>query len=268
MSVRVGSARINEKGTTTGGKAGDSTGKEVSIQSWYLHSKGWVVIRAKDASIREAIAHNMESICNNDNIGYCQTHRSSLTTVAKPYGYDASKVTSKVEVDCSEAVRNCVLYAGITVNSFTTASEKNVLKATSKFEILTSDAYCKKSDNLLRGDILVTKSKGHTVVVLDNGVAASAGANTSTNTGSTAVRIESAKSKDNSIAGTYSVTASNGLNLRAGAGTSKAKVKVLSNGETVKCYGYYTTVGTTKWYLVAVDGVTGFCSSKYLKKLT
>ena len=40
MAVRIGSARINEKGITTGGKAGDQTGGEVSIQNYYLHRKG------------------------------------------------------------------------------------------------------------------------------------------------------------------------------------------------------------------------------------
>lgn len=167
--VRVGSARINEKNTINGGNPGDQNGKEVSIQPWYLHSKGWIVIRAKDAKVREAIAHNMESICNNNNIGYCQNHRSTLTTAAKPYGYDASKVTQKVEVDCSEAVRNCLLYAGIKVLSFSTVTEVNALLKTGEFDILTDTPHTTTSDNLLRGDILVTKTKGHTVVVLDNG---------------------------------------------------------------------------------------------------
>lgn len=169
MSVIIGSARSNENGKLTGGKAGDQTGREVSTQNWYLHSKGWVVIRAKDASVREKIAKNMQSICDNNNIGYCQGHRTSLTSAAKPYGYDASKVRVKCEVDCSEAVRNCVLYAGINVGSFTTANEKTVLKNTEKFEVLTDTKYCKSSDYLLRGDILVTRTKGHTVVVLTNG---------------------------------------------------------------------------------------------------
>ncbi|MCH5271880.1 MAG: peptidoglycan-binding protein [Lachnospiraceae bacterium] len=169
MSVRVGSARINENGRISGGAAGDQTGSEVSTQNWYLHSKGWILLRARDSAIREKMAHNMESICRNDNIGYCQDHRSTLTSAAKPYGYDASKVSKKVEVDCSEAVRNCVLYAGITVGSFNTANEVNILMTTGAFEKLTADKYCKSSDYLLRGDVLVTKNKGHTVVVLDNG---------------------------------------------------------------------------------------------------
>ena len=64
--VRVGSARSNENGGINGGKPGDQKGgREVSTQDWYLHSKGWVVIRAKDRQVRELIAHNMESICAN-----------------------------------------------------------------------------------------------------------------------------------------------------------------------------------------------------------
>ena len=169
MSVIVGSARINEKGGINDGAAGDQTGGEVSTQAWYLHNKGWVVIRAKDPVVREKIAKNMQAICDNDNIGYCQDHRTSLTNAAKPYGYNASKVKTKVEVDCSEAVRNCVLYAGINVGSFSTSGEVSALKNTGKFEVMTDDMYCKAPDYLLRGDILVTRTKGHTVVVLSNG---------------------------------------------------------------------------------------------------
>ena len=171
--VRVGSARSNENGGINGGKPGDQkNGREVSTQDWYLHSKGWVVIRAKDRPVRELIAHNMESICANNNIGYCQEHRTSLTAIAAGYGYDASKVLSPCETDCSEAVRVCCLYAGVKVASFNTANEVSTLWATGKFDILKDDKYCKKPDYLSRGDILVTRTKGHTVVVLDDGAKA------------------------------------------------------------------------------------------------
>lgn len=190
MSVRVGSARSNENGGINGGVAGDQTGGEVATQAWYLHSKGWVVLRAKNAAVREKIARNMESICANDNIGYCQDHRATLTSAAKAYGYDASKVTQKVEVDCSEAVRNCLLYAGITVASFSTATEASALVATGAFEKLTDSKYCNSSDYLLRGDILVTKTKGHTVVVLDSGSkAAISGLGTNQNAESAAHKV-------------------------------------------------------------------------------
>lgn len=118
------------------------------------------------------IAHNMESICANNNIGYCQEHRTSLIAIAAGYGYDASKVLSPCETDCSEAVRVCCLYAGVKVASFNTANEVSTLRATGKFDILKDDKYCKKPDYLSRGDILVTRTKGHTVVVLDDGAKA------------------------------------------------------------------------------------------------
>ena len=79
------------------------------------------------------------------------------------------------------------------------------------------------------------------------------------------VKVESAKSFNKALAGTYKVTAS-ALNLRTGAGTSKSVIEVMKNGEKVQCYGYYTTVSGTKWLYIVHDGQTGFASSKYLKK--
>ncbi len=169
VAVKIGSARINEKGTVTGGKAGDQTGGEVSTQNWYLHSKGWVVIRPKDKTVAEKIAKCMEMACANNNIGYCQTHRDDLRRISVQYRYSVDKVKVKVEVDCSALVRVCCLYAGISVGDFNTASEVSVLKKTGKFDIITDKNVCNSSDRMRRGDILVTKTKGHTVVVLTNG---------------------------------------------------------------------------------------------------
>ena len=81
---------------------------------------------------------------------------------------------------------------------------------------------------------------------------------------------ESAKKFDKAVAGTYAVTAENALNVRYGAGTSKAVMVVIPNGWKVKCYGYYTSVLGTKWLKVQFTykgtKYTGFSSSKYLKK--
>ena len=81
----------------------------------------------------------------------------------------------------------------------------------------------------------------------------------------TGAKVESAKSFDKSLAGTYKVTAS-ALNLRTGAGTTKKIIEAIKNGDKVRCYGYYTTVSGTKWLYIEHDGKTGFASSKYLKK--
>lgn len=169
MAVKVGSARSDENGKITGGKAGNQNGRELGTQSWYSHSKGWYVLRAKDPEVREKIAKCMEMACKNKHIGYDQNQRNSLYVEAEKIGFNVSKVTKDVETDCSALVRVCCAYAGISVKDFNTSSEAKTLVNTGEFDKLTDDAYCKRSDYLLRGDILVTKTKGHTVVVLSNG---------------------------------------------------------------------------------------------------
>ena len=40
---QIAHASINEKGTVTGGRSGDQTGKEICIRSYYEYSGGWDV---------------------------------------------------------------------------------------------------------------------------------------------------------------------------------------------------------------------------------
>lgn len=88
---------------------------------------------------------------------------------------------------------------------------------------------------------------------------------------------EGAAAHDPELKGTYRVTADSGLNLRRGAGTAenrwgkdKSVCAVMPKGAKVRCYGYYTALGNTRWLLVQYsDGEvthTGFASRRYLKK--
>jgi hypothetical protein len=77
--------------------------------------------------------------------------------------------------------------------------------------------------------------------------------------------VDPAKAFLKSIAGTYRTTAN--LNLRVGAGTSKDIITTMNSGSTVNCYGYYTPVNGTKWYLLKFGDKTGFASSRYLKHI-
>lgn len=163
--VYFGSARIDENGNASGGAAGDQTGKEVSTQPYYMHSKGWNVLRAKEPQVREAIAQDMEWACANNNIGYDQSQNKTLHEVARPLGFNCSLVGTPCETDCARLVRVCVLYAGVQCSDFYTGNELDALLATGAFE----QVYPAMPDGLMRGDILVTKTKGHTVVVLTNG---------------------------------------------------------------------------------------------------
>ena len=198
MPVYIGSARIDERGKISGGAAGDQTGKEVSYQTWYLHSKGWVVLRAKDPEIRNKIAYAMKAACDNNNIGYDQTNRLGLYEAVKNYGFDPAKCVVLTETDCSALIRVCVCYAsGKSIPNFNTSSELSVLKATGLFDVYTDDAHCKSSSNLLPGDILVTKTKGHTVAVIS--VPSTNSDNSSLKRGSKGDRVKELQTKLNKL---------------------------------------------------------------------
>lgn len=271
MSVLIGSARLNENGKTTGGCPGDQTGREVGIQEWYMHTKAWIVLRAKTLAVREAIAYAMAAACNNNHIGYCQSHshRTRATLAAQPHGYDPAKITTDVETDCSELVRLCCLYAGIKVPSFNTSSERNVLMNTGMFVVYEDGEHCNSSDRLLHGDILVTRTKGHTVVVLSDGPAAAQEKDSpAAEKPKKATKPEAARAFSKSMAGTYKTISA--LHLRSGAGKNKASLAVLPKGTIVHCYGYYTVADGTRWLYVQTSlygkEKVGFCSANFLKE--
>lgn len=157
MALIIGHASIDENGNATGGAVGDQNGREVCTRSYYLHSKGWYLLRPKSITHANAIAEAMLRACNNNNIGYDQSNRSGIIK----YG---TGTTVKTECDCSSLVRQCVI-EGTDMDSgnFTTANEAKMLQSMGIFEPTVSVT---SSTVLYNGDILVTKTKGHTVIVV------------------------------------------------------------------------------------------------------
>ena len=166
MTIKVGSARIDERGHAHGGRAGDQTGKEVSTQNYYRHSKGWVVLRPKTAEQANKIAKNMLYACANHHIGYDQYQRNTLYNIAKDVGFNCSLVNKNCETDCSALVRVCLAYAGINVENFRTYNQRTVLLNSGQFTDVTSKVNTSTGKGLCIGDVLVTKTHGHTVVVV------------------------------------------------------------------------------------------------------
>lgn len=162
MTVYVGSARIDERGAATNGKAGDQKQTstpdyvgEVSQQKFYVHTKGWNILRAKKDDVAQRLADSMIRACNNSNLGYDQNQRLGVVT-------NGTGSTIKTECDCSSLVRRCILEAlGVDPGNFTTGNEATVVMKTGAFDKIPY----KSGDKLYTGDILVTKTKGHTVIV-------------------------------------------------------------------------------------------------------
>ena len=53
-------ASINEKGTTTGGKTGDQTGREIAVGSFYEYKKGWDYVLRYSKKDNEVVKVNIE----------------------------------------------------------------------------------------------------------------------------------------------------------------------------------------------------------------
>ena len=166
MKVLIGSARIDEHGEAHGGQAGDQTGGEVALQNWYLHKLGWRVLRPKDGRKAEKIAWCMRAACENPHIGYDQWQRDTLYEAARQVNFNCALVDQNVETDCSALVRVCLAYAGIGTPNFRTWDEAKVLLDTGEFDELRGDSYTLRADRLRTGDVLVTRSHGHTAVVV------------------------------------------------------------------------------------------------------
>lgn len=157
MTMKLGHASIDERGKASGGVAGDQTQKEVCISTYYLHAKGWYLLRPKSVDHANKIAAAMIRACENNNIGYDQSERLGIIK----YGTNSSV---KTECDCSSLVRQCVIEGtGKDPGNFTTANEKTMLQNTRLFENAISVT---SSTVMYNGDILVTKTKGHTAIIV------------------------------------------------------------------------------------------------------
>lgn len=161
-NVIIGSARHDEFGKLAG-KAGDQlqTGSgndfkgEVSMQPYYMHKYGWYVLRFKDVAYRHKMAERKVKACNNPNNGYSQSDRLAVVRD----GVESKKPTNG---DCGTYVRRCFMEAtGIDPGNFTTENEVAALLKTGLVELVEA-----KEKDLMIGDILVSKKKGHTAVVV------------------------------------------------------------------------------------------------------
>lgn len=168
-TVYVYGASIDENGKASGGKAGNQTGRELRKQAWYKHSKGWRVFRAKAAEVAAKIAQDAKWAVANMKIGYDQGQRLTLYNAAKPHGFNCKQVTTACETDCSALVRVCCAYAGVMLPNFRTPTEPAALLDSGAFVELTGRYYTDSPDYLKEGDILCTRTQGHTVIVGNDG---------------------------------------------------------------------------------------------------
>lgn len=172
--IKIGHATISEKGTAYG-DAGDQYGNEVCVVDDYdiiERLSPNVLLRPNTSTLAEASAKACEAGCANNNIGYSQSTRNTLNSLAKDVGYDLSKVTSKCNTDCSAFVTVCAIAGGSKIsygsNAPTTSNMRTRFKQSGDYSVLTDSKHLTQTDYLKRGDILVHEGS-HTIMVLENG---------------------------------------------------------------------------------------------------
>lgn len=166
---KIAHSSIDENGHTTGGVAGDQTGKEVCIRDWY--NKPWnVVIRFKNEWSRYALAVAMVEAAKNDYIGYNQNKRNTVITEAEKHNLIIGLIDGKCDSDCSSLVSLGCMYAGVPKelmvvggNACTTRTLRRQLEKSGLVEIFTDKEHTASAEKLITGDILL--SEGHHVAV-------------------------------------------------------------------------------------------------------
>lgn len=177
--VKISNSGSDENGNYKNGQAGDQTGREWQIRDWY--NRPWnCVLRHPLAEVRACIATLAVKAAENDNIGYDQNQRDTYGQALAKADYDPSKITSKVESDCSKGVIDNVKATGQILG----IPELQKIDATytgnmrhgfnqAGFIVLTDSKYLTVSDYLMAGDILLNDAH-HTATVVTNGPKATA----------------------------------------------------------------------------------------------
>lgn len=242
-------------------------------------------------------------------MGAIETATKYMECVANDdsHGYDQNDRWGNPNFDCSGLVITAWEIAGVKVKSKGATYTGNMLSAFKKcgFNDITNSVDLNNGNGLQRGDVLLSVGN-HVAMYCGNGKEVEASINekgtvtggksgdqtgkeilirsyrnypwtnvlryskdTVNTTNTKTNTIDYADHKDDSIAGRYKVTTS--LYLRCGAGTHKKAIAILSKGQIVSNYGYYSYNGNTKWLYISatIDGVkyVGFSSSKYLSKM-
>lgn len=172
----------DERGSYKGGKAGDQTGQEWEIKSWY--NRPWkCVLRHPDSAVQNKMAELARKSAQNNLIGYDQDERYTFWQHLQASNYDPSKISVACEADCSSGVAAIVKAVGYilgrnslkNVSIYAYTGNLRAVLQNAGFELLTASKYLTGDSYLLPGDVLLLDGH-HTAINLDEG--SNAGSNT------------------------------------------------------------------------------------------
>ena len=159
---------LDENGCSHGGSAGDQTGKEVYIRTWY--EGNWTcMIRCTDSSLAKKAAVVGMKLANSNLVGHNQVTRNTLYRSLSLHNWNVDEYISsgeKTECDCSSfiwACYCCVIPSLRQDGSSPTTSSLPIKLLKSKFKLYVDNKFLTNESNLEVGDIL--DSEGSHVVM-------------------------------------------------------------------------------------------------------
>lgn len=196
----ISNSGSDEHGSIHGGTAGDQTGNEWRLRSWY--SRPWThVLRHPDPTVRRMIAEYGIDAALNNNIGYDQYQRYTYWDALPNAGYKPSAIKTKVEADCTAGVTANVKAIGkflgipklADIPKDTTSRNMKSRFAAANFIVLTDSKYTSGYNYLLPGDILLYENH-HAATNITKGKYAKDVAGSSSTTVSTDVVLKNGMS--------------------------------------------------------------------------
>lgn len=179
MGVRMSNCGHDENNRYSGGKAGDQTGTEWYLRSWYSYPWNYI-LRWKDEEFANLFADLAVEAAQNDNVGYDQGQRTSFGVELQKVGWRPSKIKTPCEADCSKGTIDLIRAVGYIKGIAELQNCHNVMSYTGNmmtwfrstagkkyFEILTGK-YLTSSSLAKRGDINLNTSH-HVNITVDNG---------------------------------------------------------------------------------------------------
>lgn len=186
----ISNSGSDERGKYNSGVAGDNTGNEWNLRTWY--NRPWdCVLRHPDEAVRMKLAELACAAALNDYIGYDQYQRDTYWNQLQKVNYDPSRISVKCESDCSAGVIANTKAVGYlleipalkNINATYTGNMEPGFKAAG-FMVLTESKYLNETEYLLPGDILLNK-KSHTATNITKGSKSSSTNNSTTSSPST-----------------------------------------------------------------------------------
>lgn len=152
----------DERGSCSGGNAGDQTGQEWWVINWW--DAGWCcALRHPNSKVCTTLADLALQAAENNNIGYDQSQRLTFWQALKNAEYEPKKICEPCEADCSSGVAALIKATGHILGiealkdipeTLTTFNMRSAL-VHAGFTLLEGSKYVCSDDYLRAGDILL-----------------------------------------------------------------------------------------------------------------